>query len=85
MYCSLFTLLHDTLLCFTCSRALIGSDFLENQASEFAEAEYFSDIAAFGPMVEQAFNDVVLELIDTWAENAGQFFRSAFAWALFDW
>jgi hypothetical protein len=57
----------------------------ENEAKKFAEADYFSDVAAYGPLTQEAFFDVLLELIDTWAENAGQFFRSAFAWALYDW
>lgn len=65
-------------------RALIATDFLEKEALEFAEAEYQSDTAAYGPMNQQAFFDVVLELVDTWAQSAGQFFRSSFAWALFD-
>jgi hypothetical protein len=65
-------------------RALIGNEFNEKEALEFAEAEYLSDTAAYGPLGQEAFGDVMLELLDTWAENAGQFFRSAFAWALFD-
>ena len=66
-------------------RALIGNEFEESEATKFAEADYLSDVAAYGPLTQEAFFDVLLELIDTWAENAGQFFRSAFAWALFDW
>mmetsp|Transcript_13105 Transcript_13105/g.24164 ORF Transcript_13105/g.24164 Transcript_13105/m.24164 type:complete len:969 (+) Transcript_13105:174-3080(+) len=65
-------------------RALVGSDIDEEDSIKFAEADYESDVAMYGPMVQDAFYDVMYELLDSWAGVAGQFFRSAFAWALFD-
>jgi hypothetical protein len=66
-------------------RALVGDDLTDDEVMKFAEADYLSDIVSYGPMGEVAFCDVVLELLDVWAGVAGEFFRSAFAWALFDW
>ena len=71
--------------CVLCCRALIGADIDEEDSVKFAEADYLSDLALYGPMVQEAFYDVMYELLDNWAGAAGQFFRSAFAWALFDW
>lgn len=66
-------------------RALIGGEITEEDSLKFAEADYFSDVAAHGPLLHSAFIDYMLEFFDVWTESAGQFFRSAFAWALFDW
>lgn len=71
---------------FVIKRALIGDELDEAAARTLAEADYCSDRAAHGPLVQEAFFDVLLELMDTWGvKNSGPFFRSAFAWALFDW
>ena len=65
-------------------RALIGDRLDDNESNLFAKAEYNSALAAHGPLVKETFYDIVLELLDIWCDNSGQFFRSAFAWALFD-
>eukprot|EP00602_Paraphysomonas_sp_CaronLab_P003170 CAMPEP_0185039312 /NCGR_PEP_ID=MMETSP1103-20130426/36043_1 /TAXON_ID=36769 /ORGANISM="Paraphysomonas bandaiensis, Strain Caron Lab Isolate" /LENGTH=736 /DNA_ID=CAMNT_0027578149 /DNA_START=105 /DNA_END=2316 /DNA_ORIENTATION=+ len=65
-------------------KALLGDSTTEEEALEFAKADYLSDVKSYGIMNKVAFMDVLSEMIEIWSENAKPRFCAAFSWALLE-
>ncbi len=66
--------------------ALIGDIIDINEAKLHAEADYLHDIIGYGGEMtgidEEIFIDIMLALIEVWAEMVNPKYHTAFAWAL---
>jgi hypothetical protein len=65
-------------------RALLGDDLTYDEAKQLARSDYISDRNCYGPLVEQAFNDILSEMVGLWAEISHIRFSASFTWSFFD-
>jgi hypothetical protein len=62
--------------------ALIGGQLNEIESRNLAKIDYINDTACYGPLGRQCFYDILLELVEMWAENGVPKLSTSFAWAL---
>lgn len=62
--------------------AVIGKKMNQNDALNVAKTDYLNDIASYGPLGQECFYDILLELIEMWSENTIIKFTIAFTWEL---
>jgi hypothetical protein len=63
-------------------KAVIGGQMNEIEAINVAKTDYVTDTACYGPLRQECFFDILLELIEMWAENGVPKLLTSFAWAL---